>query len=451
MNTGTIRHLSVCEALAEDMRALGTQAVFGLMSDDTAVFAVTLDAMGIQFYGTRHENTAIAMADAYAEATGGLAFAVVGRGPATANGLHAAVYAGRTGSKVVIIYGEEPVAGPAPNSIGPDYKAFNAGGVLSAAGLPCFVATSAKAARAALADAVAAAMLGQAVTLRLPTNVQLAQIEVQEDAPESMAATVAMPAPAPARSSAIATACTLLENAERPLIIGGYGAHLAGAKAVLERLADRIGAALVTTARAKDMFRGHPLNLDIIGSFSHSAARRLVAEADCVIAFGAGLNFLSMSFGDAIPQVPLIQVDSVRASIGRWTTADIALVGDARLVAEQLLDALAERPAERKPFHSAQTRDMLAAFDLGDDFEAAHTARTIDPRSLAIELDKMLPAKRNFVYDGGNFLGVVPYLRADGPSPFQNEQCVRIDWARYRGGTWFRQGTTAGDHRARHR
>ena len=35
-----------------------------------------------------------------------------------------------------------------------------------------------------------------------------------------------------------------------------------------------IGALLVTSARGKDLFRGHPCNLGIVGSFSHSAARR---------------------------------------------------------------------------------------------------------------------------------------------------------------------------------
>ena len=51
------------------------------MSDDTAVFAVTLDGLGVKFVGARHENNAIAMAEGYAYATGelGVAASVVGR------------------------------------------------------------------------------------------------------------------------------------------------------------------------------------------------------------------------------------------------------------------------------------------------------------------------------------------------------------------------------------
>ena len=38
------------ELLASDIHALGIECVFGLMSDDTAQFITTLDAMGVRFY-----------------------------------------------------------------------------------------------------------------------------------------------------------------------------------------------------------------------------------------------------------------------------------------------------------------------------------------------------------------------------------------------------------------
>src|SRR4029078_539019 len=101
---GTQRRAPTYQVLVEDIKALGVEQVFGLMSDDTAVFATALDGSGVRFYGARHENNAIAMAEGYAFASGGLGVAVIGRGPATANGLHAATYASRSGSRVLIIY-----------------------------------------------------------------------------------------------------------------------------------------------------------------------------------------------------------------------------------------------------------------------------------------------------------------------------------------------------------
>jgi len=402
------------QVLAEDITAMGVEAAFGLMSDDTALLVTALDTAGARFYGARHENSAIAMADGYAYASGRLGVAVIGRGPALANGLHGAVYASRTGSPVLLIYGEAATVSQ-PNGFGPDYKAIDGLGVLSAAGLRTFSATSPQSVRAVLSDAAAAAMSGTAVSLHLPTNVQLAEIE----RPQPLRIRQIERKAATAKPQSIAAAAAVLANANRPLIVAGLGAHRAGAAKAIEGLADKIGALLLTTARGKDLFRGNPNNLGIIGSFSHSIARRMAEQADCVLVFGASLNFLTTSFGTSLPQVPLIQVDAVRTNIGRWLAADVGLVGDARLVAEQLSEALPERSASVKPFHGEATRKLIGSFDPARDFQAANTARTLDPRTLALELDKILPQDRNIVVDGGNFLGVVPYLSVPDPGCFK--------------------------------
>ncbi|MBH69190.1 MAG: hypothetical protein CMM58_12610 [Rhodospirillaceae bacterium] len=403
--------------LAHDIKNLGINCVFGLMSDDTAMFATELDVIGVSFHGARHENNAIAMAEGYSAASGQLGIAVIGRGPAAANGLHAAISASRTGSKVLIIYGEAPVPGDAINNIGPDYKAFNSRGVMEAAGLHSFFPTSAHGARAALADAVAIAARGHAVTLHLPTNVQLSEMMVNRNDP-APALPEAIP-PSPARDQTIAAVVDVLAASRRPVILAGMGAYLSGAGPALEELSDRIGALLATSARGKDLFRNNAYNLGIIGSFSHSVGRRYMQQADCVLVFGAALNFLTMSFGESLPPVPLIHVDRARPHIGRYTEADLAVVGDARLVAEQLIEALPNRILDDKPFRAEAIRTELTSFDISSDFQPAHTARTVDPRSLALKLDQLLPDNRNLVYDAGNFLGVVPYLRTPGPGHFK--------------------------------
>ncbi|WP_293620526.1 thiamine pyrophosphate-binding protein [Ponticaulis sp.] len=417
-----VRRVPTYQILAEDIKAMGVDTVFGLMSDDTAHFGVTLDAVGIKFLGARHENIAITMADGYAAATGRLAVVCVGRGPALANGLHGATFASRTGNPLLLIYGESNLPGGSVNGQGPDYKGLDAVGVLTAAGIRTFTPTSAEAARRTLADAAAAARLGQTVALLLPVNVQLAEVDVH-DHEITIAPIDATPIPRrvgqPARAHAVAASVAMLAQAKRPLILAGHGAHKAGAKGALISLSEKTGALLSTTAKGKDMFKGHPHNLGIIGSFSHSMARRMAGEADCVLAFGAGLNILTMSFGESLPDAPLIQVDAVRSNIGRWTTADVAVVGDAKLVAEQLVAAVPDRTAEDKPFHGTESLGLLDKFSLADDFQAGNTARTVDPRSLGVTLDRLLPKMRNVVYDAGNFLGIVPYLSVPGPDHFK--------------------------------
>src|SRR5262249_14268022 len=209
--------------------------------------------------------------------------------------------------------------------------------------------------------------------------------------------------PAAARQQSIDSAAALLRRSRRPVIVAGLGAHRAGAKEALQTLAEKIGALLMTSARGKDMFHGHPYNLGILGSFSHTMGRRMMDQADCVLVFGAGLNFLTMSFGASVPPVPIIQVDTVRAHIGRWTTADVAVVGDARRVAEQLLAALPARRSSEKPFHAAESLATIAGFDIARDFEAAPTPRTLGPRALGGELHRLLPRGRNRAYAAGDF------------------------------------------------
>jgi len=415
------REIPVYEALALDIKSRGIESVFGLMSDDTALFVTTLDAIGVRFHATRHENNAVAMAEGYASATGRLGVAVIGRGPATANALHGCAYAQRTGSRVLLVFGGSSLAHRANGAAEADAKEFNATGVLEAMGIKTYVANDASSARATLAHAVQATGQGGCVALLLPMNVQFQSIAY----PGAMG----IPAPAPAanpqriaaRPAAIGAAVGLLAHSRRPLIVAGLGAHRAGARRALEALADKIGAVLATTLKAKDMFHGNAYNLGIVGSYSHTTARRLIDQADCVIVFGAGLNEKTTSYGTSLPtNAALIQVDLSHAKIGRWYHADLSLIADAREAAEQLCAALPARADSDKAFYTADTRERLTRVDMAAEFQAANTDRTMDPRSVALELDRMLPASRNAVYDAGNFLQVMPYISGLGPEHNKN-------------------------------
>jgi thiamine pyrophosphate-dependent acetolactate synthase large subunit-like protein len=100
---------------------------------------VALDAIGVTFNAIRHETNAVLAAEGYAAATGRLGIAVIGRGPAAANGMHGIVAVSKVGTPVLIIMGEDN-ASPGPNAVGPDYKGYNAPGVMMAAGLQVFKA-----------------------------------------------------------------------------------------------------------------------------------------------------------------------------------------------------------------------------------------------------------------------------------------------------------------------
>jgi thiamine pyrophosphate-dependent acetolactate synthase large subunit-like protein len=170
--------------------------------------------------------------------------------------------------------------------------------------------------------------------------------------------------------------------------------------------------------KGKDLFRGNPFGLGLLGSFSHAGARRFVDQADCVLVVGAGLNMYTMSHGMSLPPVPIVQIDADRTSIGRWTAAQVAVVGDARLAVEQLLVAL---PSDHRKtgFRTEETRAFLRDYDPADDFADTTRSRNVDPRTLGIELNRLLPEERTMVYDAGNFLQLLPYLDVPDPGRFK--------------------------------
>ncbi len=403
------RTMPVYEALALDIKARGCEVAFGLISDDTAMLVTALDAAGVRFCSARHETNAIAMAEGYAAATGRLGIAILGRGPAMANALHGAIYANRSGSKVLLIFGASPLE-PA----GPDPKRLDAIAVLHGSGIKTVVASNPGNARQSLDDAIRATEAGNCASLLLPVDVQFASIPWTGD--RELARAPASPRRVVARRSAVDAAAALLAKSRKPLFVAGGGAHRSGARDALISLADKVGAVVATTLKGKDLFQGYPYNLGVVGSFSHAVGRRLIAEADCIVAFGASLNNHTTSYGEALPRdVPVIHVDMERSNIGRLFPADIGLVGDVLAVAGQLLEAASERNPSDKPFHSEENVRRLAGRDVTAEFQSADTPRTMDPRSLGVELDRILPKDRSLVYDAGNFLQIIPYLSVPGP------------------------------------
>ncbi len=411
------RPIPTYEALALQLQRLGVTYVFGLMSDEIATLVAAIDGAGIRFISARHENNAVAMAEGYATSSGRLGVALVGRGPATANALHGIVYARKAGSRVLLMVGAPPDGVPNPNGLGPDTKALDAVSVLRGAGVRHMTLHDPATAPRTLVQAAVAARQGL-MALLLPTNVLggVTATGVIEDRP---------PDPPPAeptapRAGAITAAAALLKASRRPLILAGHGAHRAGARDALAQLADHLGAALATTMKAKDMFRGHPFDCGVVGSFSHGAGRRLIAEADCIVAFGAGLNQRTTSQGTSLPvDAPLIQVDTSREALGRWWHCDVGITADARMTAEALRAAIPPRSESDKPMRVDAFRQVLRDYQPDRDFEPRHTPRTLDPRTVGVEMDRLLPADRNVVYDAGNFLQCATYVGVPGPSHFK--------------------------------
>ena len=147
-------------------------------------------------------------------------------------------------------------------------------------------------------------------------------------------------APDPA---AVRRVVKMLLAAQHPLIWAGQGIHYAEAGEQLATLAELIPAPVAATNPGKSAIaETHPLAL---GASTRSRPRMyatLMAKADLVLAIGSSLTLTS--FGPTVPQGPLL-VHSTNdpSDINKDWRCDEALVGDAALVIEALIEEIDEQ------------------------------------------------------------------------------------------------------------
>jgi thiamine pyrophosphate-dependent acetolactate synthase large subunit-like protein len=196
-----------------------------------------------------------------------------------------------------------------------------------------------------------------------------------------------------------------LRGARRPVFIAGRGAAGSpGARAALMALAGRCGALLATSAAARGLFAGDPWNLDVSGGFATPLAAELIGAADLVVAWGSTLNMWTTRHGRLIgPAATVAQVDRDPAALGVHRPIDVGVTGDVARVAG--MPALRESSSEG--YRSEAVRARIAAEGRWRDVSYPDDAPAgrIDPRTLSIALDDLLPAERTVAVDSGNFMG----------------------------------------------
>jgi thiamine pyrophosphate-dependent acetolactate synthase large subunit-like protein len=208
------------------------------------------------------------------------------------------------------------------------------------------------------------------------------------------------------------------------------GAVLSGAGPALRRLGELTGAVLATSAVANGLFAGDPYDLGIAGGFSSPLAARLLREADVVIAFGAGLNQWTTRHGTLIgPDARVVQVDLDADAIGAHRPIHAGVVGDTAATTSALVAALEGQG--HTDWRTAALAEDIRDYRWRDEpYEESAAAGVLDPRTLTIALDDLLPAERTVVVDSGHFMGWPSmYLRVPDPAGFvfpQAFQCVGL-------------------------
>jgi len=137
-------------------------------------------------------------------------------------------------------------------------------------------------------------------------------------------------------------AADLINRAERPVIIAGFGA-LEAADSVVE-LAERIGAAIVSTFRGKGIVdNDYPLYLGCHGSLGSAAAAEAVRKADLLLVIGSSFSDLTR-----IPPRRTLQVDIDPMMVARRHPVEQGLTGRSSLIVQELISMVEEK--ERGPY-----------------------------------------------------------------------------------------------------
>src|SRR6266496_3100724 len=157
-------------------------------------------------------------------------------------------------------------------------------------------------------------------------------------------------------------AAALLRQARRPVLYVGGGVVKANAHEALLALAEVANAPVTTTLMARGVFSdNHPLALGMPGMHGNYAAVAALQEADLILALAA--RFDDRVTGDLktfARNAKIVHADIDPAEIGKNRAVDVPIVGDVRLVLEELVASYRAMAAEEEP---ADTSAWLQALD----------------------------------------------------------------------------------------
>jgi acetolactate synthase-1/2/3 large subunit len=327
------------EVLVQALRALDVEVAFGLPGVHNLAAWRAFPGSGVRMVGVRHEQTAGYAADGYARATGRLGVALTTTGPGAANVVTATGEAWAAHSPLLVLATDIPTTLRRPGAFrGVLHETTDQAGFFR----PVTKATV----RVEQADDLYADVV-RAGRLALQPPCRPVYVEIPTDLLDAAGPD---PVPVPDLRHAARTepvlddVVALLGGASRPLLWAGGGATAAGAGAVLGRVAELLGAPVLSSYGGRGLLPpGHPC---LVALPPHEpAAGGLWDAADVVVVVGSDLDAMNTQ-GFRQPRPPrLVTIDLAEPVNER---PDVWVRADAAEALEALAHALPER--ERRPW-----------------------------------------------------------------------------------------------------
>jgi pyruvate oxidase len=315
---------TVSEVLVDQIAEWGLRYIFGVPGTSTlGVIDAVRKNNKVKYIQVRHEQVAAFMASAYGKLTGNVSACLSVSGPGATNLATGLYDAALDHSPVIVLSGmvARQFIGPGSlqeidqHSFFEPICVFNK--ILMIEDQVTMLTTL----------AVKHALLDRGVSnIGIPNDVQKLPSNKPVEAFEGRMPSLAFGV----EDSLLEKAARVIDQAERPVIIAGFGAMGQGNK--LLHLAQKISAPIVTTFRAKGVVdEDNRLCAGIHGGVGSTAAAKLVDKSDLLIVIGS-----SFSQYTQLPKKKMVQIDINMKNIARKYPVEVGLLGNSAVLIPKL-------------------------------------------------------------------------------------------------------------------
>ncbi|PLS22914.1 sulfoacetaldehyde acetyltransferase [Neptunicoccus cionae] len=378
------------EAFVKVLQMHGIEHAFGIIGSAMMPISDLFPAAGIKFWDCAHECNAGMMSDGYTRASGKMSMMVAQNGPGITNFV--------TPVKTAY-WNHTPLLLVTPQAAN---KTIGQGGFQEVEQMKLFedmVAYQEEVRDPSRIAEVLNRVIENAFRASAPAQINIPRDYWTQVIDIELPKIVRLERPA-GGETALSEAAKLLSTAKFPVILNGAGVILAGAIEDSAKLAEALDAPVCSGYQHNDAFPGsHPLAAGPLGYNGSKAAMELISKADVVLALGTRLNPFSTLPGYGIDYWPkdaaVIQVDINSDRIGLTKDVTVAIQGDAKKVAQELLarldDGAGDANREERKATIAKTKSAWAQELTSMDHEDDDPGTTWNERARDREPGKMSP------------------------------------------------------------
>ena len=333
--------LTGAQALIKSLEMQDVEVMFGLPGGCILPAYDPLIDSSIRHILVRHEQGAGHMAEGYAHVTGRPGVAMVTSGPAATNMVTPLCDAYMDSIPIVAITGQVPTA-----AIGSDaFQECDTVGITRSVTKHNELVMSADDIPMAIRQAFHIASTGRPGPTLVDLPKDVLQNKMSWHWPSDDEVLDSLPGYKPTtkgHSRMIKEAAQLILRSERPVLYVGGGVLKARAADALRALAELTQIPVVTTLMARGAFPDdHPLCLGMPGMHGTATAVTAMQKADLLIALGARFDDrVTGRVNTFAPEAKIIHVDIDPAEQGKVRKPDVPIVGDCRLVIEEMVKAI---------------------------------------------------------------------------------------------------------------